>query len=274
MSKIIKREYEKSVLYFIENEMVTCKLFHTVRILNIMHFEGSILGFMLMSRAIKEDKSLFENYTMQDQIKKIFESLNSFNAFDEINSFRLNLLEKAYQDLYYAFESFIQDCFRSLFCTYPVLIRFYSKNLIAYSDLSDKNFLMNNEERINEAIDLTLEDFSKHKTLIQQIELLNQLPVNIIIPDKDIKLINEFTKNRNLLVHSDGRITRSFKKWIEENQGQETNYEVGHYLIRDYLSQSPLNSHRDLMQRTVDYLTNCISIAKNELDSFSESLNE
>jgi hypothetical protein len=97
MGKNLKREYEKSTLYHIENEMVTCHLSHTVRITKIIHFEESVLGFMLMSKAIKEDKSLFENYTMQDHRKKIFESLDSFNAFDQINSFRLNLPEKAYQ---------------------------------------------------------------------------------------------------------------------------------------------------------------------------------
>jgi len=274
MGKIIKREFEKNTLYHIEIEMGTCQLFHVARITKIMHFEGSILGFMLLGKAIKEDKSLFESYTIQDHRKKIFESMDSIKAFDDISSFKLNLLEKAFIDLYYVFESSIQDCFRSIFFTYPVFIRFLNKRSIAYSDLSDKKFLIDNIERINKEIDITIEKLSKGKTLRQQIALLNKLPMKIQLTAEDLHMIDLFTKNRNLLVHHDGRITRSFIEWIEETQGQETNYEVGQYLIRDYLSQSPLNTYKDLVDRTVNYITNCISEAKNELDSLSESLKE
>lgn len=253
--------------------MHRCQLFHSVRILKIMQFEGAVTGFMLISQAIIKDQNLYKKYTEKEHRKKIIESLEVVNAFNNIESIKVELLEKAFQDLFHVLEAFVTDCFISLFCCYPIFLRFFNNNSIDYQHLADKTYLSQNEELINAEFDLTIERISKNKPLLQQIETLNKLPVSISIPEDDQLLIKEFTKLRNLIVHNDGRITMSYSKW-KKMHGIDTRTKPGHYLVRDYLSQTPFSLYKDLIDRTINTVVNALSASGEELDSFKKSLIE
>jgi len=269
MANIVKYEFKNSRLYDIENEMLICDLFYSTRISKIIQFESWAIGFLLISKAVREDKSLFNEYTKSDHRKKIMESLDtSLKAFDYTKQYQLELFEKAYLDLYQAFEHFILDCYRSIFCTYPKLIRLFNEKINIEYNPDDKAFKIYNEDNVNDSIDDTLEKFSRSKSIIELIETLNKLPVEINLSDRDSQQIMKFSKNRNLLIHNDGRISKAFTKKLEQKE-IDHDYEIGNYLTRDYLSKVPLNHYKELLDKTVKYITNKIASSDSKLRDFN-----
>lgn len=248
--------------------MIRCELFYMTRITKITQFEGWAIGFFLISKAVREDKSLFNEYTKADHRKKIIDSLDtSLRAFDYDKQYQLELFEKAYLDLYEAFEHLILDCYRSIFCTYPKLIQLFNEKIIIEFNLDEKPFNSYNEDKVNDGIDETLEKLSR-TNIIGLIETLNKLPVEIKLSDKDLHQIMKFSKNRNLIIHNDGRISKAFIKKLEQME-IDHDYEIGNYLTRDYLAKVPLNNYRELLDKTVKCITNKIASSSSKLKDFN-----
>jgi hypothetical protein len=268
MAHIVKYEFKRSRIYDIKNEMIRCELFYKTRITKIIQFEGWAIGFLLLSKAVKEDNSLFEEYTKADNRKKIIESLDTIGAFDYSKQYQVELFEKAYLDLYQAFECFILDCYPSIFCTYPKLLRLFNEKISGEYSLDEKLFIDNNEDIINDLIDETLDKLSRSKSIIEQIETLNKLPLEINLTKKDSEQIKIFSKNRNQLIHNAGRISKAFIKKLEQME-IEHNFEIGNFLTRDYLTKVPLNNYNDLLNNTVKYISNRIASANLRLQAFN-----
>jgi len=226
----MKYDFKIDRLYFIENEMQRCEMVYMNRIINITLFEGWSLGFILISKAVKEDQILFKAYTKKEHRKKIIDSLDEIKAFNSIDSYRRDIFEKSYIDLYQAFESFILDCYISIFYTFPKFIRLYDDKIDSSIDFSDKTFIRKNETLVNDLIDLTVDKISRNH-LIDQISSLNKLPVNIKLPIRDLKRIIKLSNTRNQLVHNDGKISNNFIKKLDK-QGINHNYKIGNYLTR------------------------------------------
>lgn len=197
----MRYDYKKDRVYLLENEMQRCELVYLNRIGNIIRFSAWALGFILLSKAVKEDKSIFNLYTKKEHRRKVIKSLDDLHAFENIEIFQQEIYEKSYLDLYQAFEYFILDCYRSIFLTYPKFVRIYNKKGYIPVDLSDKVSIDNNEIKFNNLIEKTLEDISR-ASIKDQIYAFNKLPINLKIPKTDLDRIIKTSKTRNQLVHN------------------------------------------------------------------------
>lgn len=263
----MKWDYKIDRIYYIDNEMQRCELVYINRISNIILFNGLALGYLLISKAVKEDKTLYNAYTKKEHRKKIIDSLDEIKAFDSIKRFRFELYEKLYIDLYQAFEYFILDCYRSIFLVYPKFIRIYNDKIDASYKLSDKRYINKNVALFNDLLDFTIEKLSR-TSIDDQISAFNKLPLNIRIPIRDLQRIIKFSKTRNQLVHNDGVISNQFLKKLDRQEIQH-NYKIGDYLMRDYLIKTPFDSYKTLLEKTVNRISNKISKSRKNLDDFN-----
>jgi hypothetical protein len=263
----MRYDYKKNRVYFLENEMQRCELVYLNRTSNIILFSAWALGFILLSKAVKEDKSIFNLYTKKEHRRKIIKSLDDIYAFENIKIFQQELYEKSYLDLYQAFEYFILDCYRSIFLTFPKFVRIYNNKGSVPFDLSDKVSIDNNEVKFNNLIEKTLENISR-ASIKDQINAFNKLPINIKITKSDLDHIIKTSKTRNQLVHNDGRISIKFISELD-NLGIKHNYKNGEYLLWDTHLKKRVDSNKSLFDRTIKKISTRIAKSKQKLKDFN-----